>query len=264
MNDQAEAGGPGEAVLGVMTMLEISREARDSQFRVVMLGQFRLLQGMRAVRVPRASQRLLAFLALDGRIVGRAALAGVLWPEASEPHAYSSLRAALTRLQCTARMAVAASQFELGLAEGVAVDIHHAQALARRLLDPALPPAPGDLGTSAIASLSADLLPDWYDDWVLVEAEDWRQLRLHALEALADHLTAAGRWGEAAAAARAAVRGEPLRETSHAALIRVFLAEGNVSEAVREFTSYQALLHDELGLEPTPRLRRLIQNARNT
>jgi len=68
----------------------------------------------------------------------------------------------------------------------------------------------------------------------------------------------------AAAAARAAVRGEPLRETSHAALIRVFLAEGNVSEAVREFTSYQALLRDELGLEPTRRLCRLIQNARNT
>ena len=74
----------------------------------------------------------------------------------------------------------------------------------------------------------------------------------------------AGRWGEAAGAARAAVRGEPLRETSHAALIRVFLAEGNVSEAAREFASYRALLHDELGFEPTPRLCRLIQNARNT
>jgi DNA-binding SARP family transcriptional activator len=60
------------------------------------------------------------------------------------------------------------------------------------------------------------------------------------------------------------VRGEPLRESSHAALIQVFLAEGNMSEAVREFTSYRALLHDELGLEPTPRLRHLIQNVGNT
>lgn len=245
-------------------MLEISQEACDLEFGVTVLGQFRLLRGMSVVRVPRASQRLLAFLALRGRIVERAVLAGALWPEASEPHAYSSLRAALTRLQRTARMAVAASKFELGLAEGVTVDIRQAKALARRLLDPAIPPAQDDLGTSAVLVLSADLLPDWYDDWVLVEAEDWRQLRLHALEILADHLTAAGRWGEAAAAARAAVRGDPLRETSHAALIRVFLAEGNVSEAVREFTSYRTLLHDELGLEPTSRLGRLIQNARNT
>ena len=247
-----------------MTRLEISQEARDPEFGVAVLGQFRLLRGMSVVRVPRASQRLLAFLALHGRIVERAALAGALWPQASEPHAYSSLRAALTRLQRTARMAVATSQLELGLAEGVTVDIRHAKALAWRLLDSAVPPAPGDLGTSAVMALSVGLLPDWYDDWVLVEAEDWRQLRLHALETLAGHLTVAGRWGEAAGAARAAVRGEPLRETSHAALIRVFLAEGNVSEAVREFASYRALLHDELGLEPTPRLCRLIQNARNT
>ena len=148
-------------------------------------------------------------------------------------------------------MAVATSQLELSLAEGVTVDIHHAKALARRLLDPAVPPGPGDLAASAVMALSAGLLPDWYDDWVLVEAEDWRQLRLHALEALAGHLTAAGRWGEAGAAC-AAVRGEPLRETSHAALIRVFLAEGNVSEAVREFASYRTLLRNELGLEPTP------------
>jgi DNA-binding SARP family transcriptional activator len=247
-----------------MTMLEISQESCDPGFGVAVLGQFRLMQGMRVVRVPRASQRLLAFLALRGRIVERAVLAGALWPEASEPHAYSSLRTALTRLQRTARMAVTTSQLELGLAEGVTVDIQHAKTLARRLLDPAIRPTPGDLGTSAVMALSADLLPDWYDDWVLVEAEDWRQLRLHALEALADHLTAAGRWGEAAVAARAAVRGEPLRETSHAALIRVFLAEGNVSEAMREFTIYRALLYDELGLEPTPRLCRLIQNGQNT
>jgi SARP family transcriptional regulator, regulator of embCAB operon len=246
-----------------MMMLDIPQDARNTQFGVAVLGQFRLLQGMSVVRVPRASQRLLACLALHGRSVERTALAGALWPEASESHAYSSLRAALTRLQRTARMAVTASQLELGLAEGVTVDIHQAKALARRLLDPAVPPAPGDLGTSAVMALSADLLPDWYDDWVLVEAEDWRQLRLHALEALADHLTAAGRWGEAAAAARAAVRGEPLRETSHAALIRVFLAEGNVSEAIREFTSYQTLLNNELDLEPTPQLCRLIQNVRN-
>ena len=244
-------------------MLEISQEVCDPEFGVTVLGRFRLLRGMNVVPVPRASQRLLAFLALHDRTVERAALAGALWPEASEPRAYCSLRAALSRLQSTARMALAASQFELGLAEGVTVDLHHAKALARRLLDP-VPLVQGDLGSSAVVALSADLLPDWYDDWVLVEAEDWRQIRLHALEALAGHLTAAGRWGEAAAAARAAVRGEPLRETSRAALIRVFLAEGNVSEAVREFRSYRALLHDELGLEPTPRLCRLIQNARNT
>ena len=246
-----------------MTKLQFLPEVHDFEFVVSVLGEFRLLQGTSVVNVPSASQRLLAFLALQGRVVKRSALAGALWPDASELHAYSSLRTALCRLQSTARMALTTSKLELGLAEGVTVDFHHARALARRLLDPAVPPALGDLGTSAVTALSADLLPDWYDEWVLVEAEDWRQLRLHALEALASHLTAAGRWGEAAGAARAAVRGEPLRESSHAALIQVFLAEGNLSEAVREFTSYRVLLQDQLGLEPTPRLCHLIHNVRN-
>jgi DNA-binding SARP family transcriptional activator len=84
------------------------------------------------------------------------------------------------------------------------------------------------------------------------------QLRLHALEALAGRLAAAGRCGEAAGAACAAVRADPLRESARASLIQVHLAEGNQSEAVREFARYQALLHGDLGLEPTRRLRRLI------
>jgi len=131
-----------------MTMLGIPQEVDDREFGVNVLGRFRLLRGMNVVRVPRASQRLLAFLALRGRIVERAALAGALWPEASESHAYSSLRAALSRLQRPARMAVATSPLEVGLAESATVDIHHAKGLARRLLDPAVPPVPGDLDTA--------------------------------------------------------------------------------------------------------------------
>lgn len=213
--------------------------------------------------IPRASQRLLAFLAIRGGVTSRAAVAGTLWPDATETHAYSSLRSALARLERAYRKILQTSKLELGLAEGVTVDIHHAQTLARRLLDPAATPKQSDLSPAAVVALSGDLLPGWYDDWVLVEAEDWRQLRLHALEVLADRLTAAGCWGQAADAARAAVRAEPLRESAHAALIQVHVAEGNQSEAVREFTHYQALLHAELGLEPTLRLRRLIQGLQS-
>ncbi len=249
-------------VSGVMATFDFM-PGPDSGFMVAMLGGFGLFWGVSVLRVPRASQRLLAFLALHGGPVERAAVAGTLWPDASERHAYSNLRAALSRLESTARKALAATKLELGLADGVAVDIRHSRALARRLLDPAVNPDPSDLGMAAVAALSADLLPDWYDDWVLIQAEDWRQLRMHALEALASRLTAAGRWGEATVAAGTAVRAEPLRESAHAALIQVHLAEGNQSEAVREFARYQALLHAELGLEPTPRLRQLVQGLRS-
>jgi SARP family transcriptional regulator, regulator of embCAB operon len=231
---------------------------------VSVLGGFRLWwEGSVQLSVPRASQRLLVFLALYGGVANRAAVAGILWPDATESHAYSNLRSALARLGRPCRKVLHVGKLELGLAEGVAVDIRHSQTLARRLLDPAATPGQSDLGTAAVGALSVDLLPGWYDDWVLIEAEDWRQLRLHALEALTGRLIAAARWGEAAEAAGAAVRAEPLRESARAALIQVHLAEGNQSEAVREFTRYRALLQGELGLEPTQRLHRLVQGLQS-
>lgn len=235
-------------------------QGTDHNFAISVLGGFHLWRrGNVQVGVPRASQRLLAFLALHGEVVNRAAVAGTLWPDASESHAYSNLRSALARLEHTCRKALRASKLELCLAEGVTVDLRYSQTLARRLLEPAATPAQSDFGADAVVALSADLLPGWYEEWVLIEADHWRQLRLHALEALARRLTAAGRWGEAADAAGAAVRAEPLRESARAALIQVHLAEGNQSEAVREFGRYRALLYTELGLEPTPRLRSLVQ-----
>ena len=54
------------------------------------------------------------------------------------------------------------------------------------------------------------------------------------------------------------MRVEPLRESARAAVIRVHLAEGNQSEALREFARYRTLLRAELGLEPTEQLHRLV------
>jgi SARP family transcriptional regulator, regulator of embCAB operon len=246
-----------------MTWFEPSPGA-DHSSRVSVLGGFQLwLSGSEQVGIPRASQRMFAFLAIRGGVTSRAGVAGALWPDATEIHAFSNLRSALARLDRPCRKMLRVSKLELGLAEGVTVDIRHAQRLARRLLDPAVTPGQSDLSPAAMMILSGDLLPGWYDDWVLIEAEDWRQLRLHALEALASRLTAVGCWGQAAGAARAAVRAEPLRESAHAALIQVHLDEGNQSEAVRQFTHYRALLHAELGLEPTPRLCRLVQGLQS-
>jgi DNA-binding SARP family transcriptional activator len=230
-------------------------------FQLSLLGSFRFREaGEARLALPGGSQRLLAFLALRDRAVERTAVAGTLWPEASEDRAHASLRSALSRLGKRTREAVAVSFLDLDLAEGVAVDIREAQALAHRLLEPAVSPEAADLSAAAVSALSTNLLPDWYDDWVLLEAEDWRQLRLHALEALAARLTADGRWGDAASAALAAVAAEPLRESARATLIRVHLAEGNQSEALTEFGRYRILLDAELGLEPTPLLGDLVSD----
>jgi DNA-binding SARP family transcriptional activator len=227
---------------------------------VSVLGSFGFsVAGKPHLNLPHGSQRLLAFLALRDRTITRTAVAGTLWPEATEEHAYASLRSALSRLSEIQRTIVRATSQELALADGVHVDIRDARSLAHRLLNPGAM-REGDLSDQVISTLSADLLPDWYDDWAIAEGEEWRQLRFHALDTLADRLTAAGRYAAATSAALASVKGEPLRETAQAALIRVFLAEGNRGEAIAAYETYRALLDAELGLEPSPWLQALIKD----
>jgi DNA-binding HxlR family transcriptional regulator/DNA-binding SARP family transcriptional activator len=235
-----------------------------SPIEISLLGTFTVRVGGKTLEnLSAGSQRLLAFLALHDRSVSRIATAGTLWPESSDQGAGSSLRSALSRLDAPSREAVWLASAGLRLAENVIVDLRQSQALAQRLLQPGGSPENSDLSPAAISALSQDLLPDWYDDWVITEAEDWRQLRLNGLEALAQHLILRGRLPEAAGAARAAMKAEPLRESAHTCLIRVHLAEGNQSEALRAFSRYRKLLRAELDLEPTPQLSDLVAGIKN-
>jgi len=228
---------------------------------ISLLGSFRLRVGGESVGpLSVGSQRLLVFLALNDRAVGRAAMAGRMWPEASDERAGISLRSALSRLDTATREAILTASAGLSLADTVIVDLRSAQALAYRLLSPSDSLRNADLTTASVTALSSELLPDWYDDWVVAEAEDWRQLRMNALEALADQLIETGRLADAAGAARAAMKVEPLRESAHATLIRVHMAEGNQSEALRVYERYRALLELALGLEPTARLSGLVEH----
>jgi DNA-binding SARP family transcriptional activator len=106
--------------------------------------------------------------------------------------------------------------------------------------------------------LAGELLPDWYDDWVLIERERFRQLRLHALDAFCESLTADGRYAGAVEAGQAAVAAEPLRESAHRLLIRAHLAEGNRDDAIRQYCFFRDILEAELGLAPSPQIEELV------
>jgi DNA-binding SARP family transcriptional activator len=226
--------------------------------RVALLDGFALqLEGSgpgSATTLPRAVQRLVARLGLAGRPT-RTAIAGQLWPDVSEEHAHGSLRSALWRVHKEAPGLVTVSGEALCLAADVHVDVHELTVWARRALDPC---ATADDLTETDLALPGELLPGWYDDWVLLERERLRQLRMHALEALAEKYARGRRYGEAVQAAYAAVRAEPLRESAHRTVIRIHLAEGNVTEALRVYETFQALLADEMGVAPTPLMCELI------
>ena len=204
--------------------------------------------------LPHGVQRLLAHLGLCGR-AARGTIAGRLWPDVTESHAHGSLRSALWRAQKAVPELVEVSGGAVTLAEGVRVDVRELVDWARSVLDPGIPV--GRIHTPASA-LAGELLPGWDDDWVLLERERLRQLRMHALEVLADRLVLAGRYGEARQAAYAAARGEPLRESAHRAIIRVHLAEGDLAEAMRVHSAFRDALARELGVPPTRRMQDLV------
>src|SRR5262245_41018603 len=203
--------------------------------------------------LPMNAQRVIAFLALQHHALRRSYVAGSLWLESTEERAAASLRSALWRLNRRCPLVEVTGE-RLRLAGHVSVDVHAAIGQAHRLLDPSDPccPGPGQV------QLSDDLLPDWYDDWVAIERERFRQLRVHALEQLCNRLTRAKRFGEAIDAGLAAMHCEPLRESAHRALVRTHLAEGNRGEAIRQYQRFRELLHDELGLEPSQELEALV------
>lgn len=155
----------------------------ERHLELSLMGAFELVDEAVPVVLTGASQRLIAFVALQGRAVTRTATAGALWPDVSDAQAHASLRSAIWRLEETAREALSVDVLDLDLATHVLVDVRGAEALAHRLLLVDTMPSDDDITAEAILALSSELLPDWYDDWAILRAEDWRQLRLHALEA---------------------------------------------------------------------------------
>jgi DNA-binding SARP family transcriptional activator len=223
-----------------------------------LLKGFTLLVGEKRVTLSSSAQRLLAFLALQDRPRTRTYVARTLWPEATTTRANANLRSSLWRALRTGHRVIDASAHEMALATNITVDIHDAVTRAHRLLDSSC--LCDDILTRQTRDdLSADLLPEWSDnEWVLIEQEQYHQLRLYALEAMARRLTGAGRHGEAVAAGLAAVRAEPLRESAHGVLIDAHLAAGNRGEAQHQYDQCRRVLLDELGLEPSEALRQLL------
>lgn len=213
-----------------------------SEWRLHVLGGFRLTTGNKVVTIPLSGQRLVAVLALRGPSP-RCQVAGLLWPDVPEGKALGCLRTTMWRLHRLQVDVAARPHPELALPSFVAVDAH----------DPASVVASWRNGSRH----SSELLPGWYDDWVLLERERIRQVVLHASERAAEDSLARGEPEAALTLAMAAVAVDPLRESAHRLVVRAHLAEGNVSEARRHIADACQLMIDELGVPPSAGLRDL-------
>lgn len=194
-----------------------------------------------------AGRRLVALLALQGP-TSRTSARDALWPTAGPVPGDHRLRNAVWRLGPERSGVfpdglVEAAAGGLALRPQIAVDVR-----ALTLAAAAVHRGEGDVDARIF---EADLLPTWDDEWLVLERERVRQLRLHALETLSQTLLDHGRHAAALDCAITALHADPLRESAHRAVIRVHLAEGNTGTALQAFELCRHTLHTELGLPPT-------------
>jgi DNA-binding SARP family transcriptional activator len=227
-------------------------------FCLRLLGEFRLVYAGETVDLCGNAQRLLALVGLRS-CVSRTVLAGTLWPEATEVHARGSLRSTLCKLPHGDRALVTCDRNTISLVDSVTVDACELADTALHLVSSSRTPV-AELAPTVLFG-DGELLPGWDDDWVLFERERLRQLRLHALDALAHCLAREGRYALALEAALTSVRLEPLRESAHRAVVTAHLAEGNGHEAVQHYDAFRRQLREELGVSPSPLFTRMLQAA---
>lgn len=234
-----------------------TRASLPSEVEIRLVSGFELLADGRPLAVPLSGQRVIAFLAAQPRPVRRIHVAGSLWTDESDERALGRLRGALFALRHVVDGVVTCVGDQLRLREGVNVDVRTIRAVWDRLDGS----GPGRLPLGAIGwldVLAGDLLPDWSDEWIFTEREQFRQLRLHALEALCTSLSSAGEFAAAIRAGLLAVAADPLRESAHRALVRAYLQEGNPSAAVHQYEIYRQMAAEELGISPTTKLNELL------
>lgn len=216
-----------------------------------MLGCFNLVADRVPVRLPLQTQRMVAYLVVNGAPIDRQDLAGRLWPFTRQVRAQSNLRTALWRIRRDAPDVVRADRSTIDVSPEVSVDY-------RDLLDGAtawdnLPPS------ELIIPLRNDLLPGWDEEWLTIERERVRQMRARRLEELSRRCTDVGDIDNAISAAYAAILIEPLRESARLALMEAHVTDGNCAEAMRQLLLTLELLENELGLAPSAMFRRRVQ-----
>lgn len=225
-------------------------------YELDLLRSWRLRRDASDIYVANRQQRLIAALAIRGPAM-RSGLAGLLWPDNTDSRALESLRVSVHLISRQMPGLILTKGASLSLNGNVDVDLYRVRTRARFLA--------GDCSNVTISMFAelrdADLLPGWYEDWVLYEQDRLRQERLRAFTAISGQLLAQGDFEVAGAAAAAALEIEPLYETAARLLFTAELQHGNPATAVRCYERYRTRLEKDMGLEPSESFKGLVEHA---
>jgi DNA-binding SARP family transcriptional activator len=217
-----------------------------------------LLKGIEASK----DQELLSYLLIHrDRPHSREALASLLWGETSTEKSKKYLRQALWHLHAalnsngngTDVLMVDHDWLSLNPLSDLWTDVSDferaftgAEGVAGRQLDPEKATALKD----AVTLYSDDLLPGYYQDWVLFERERLQNMYLLMLDKLIVYLQFHGDYEVAQGYCATILRYDPARERTHRQMMHLYSLAGDRTSALRQFERCALALKQELGVRP--------------
>lgn len=235
---------------------------------VALLGPFELArESGHQLRLPKKAQALLAYLALQkGRPTPREQLATLLWGNSATEQARQSLRQCLAALRNTlgpeASEPIVADTVSVLLAPSAlwAIDLPAFEAASQSKALADLERANALYRDELLAGLQIPVEP--FTDWLSLERQRLSALRLDLLRRLALTRAAAGDTESAIVAAQHLSTLDPLREEGHRLLMRLLVAAGNRTAALKQHERCAQILLDELGIAPDGETERLAEEIR--
>jgi len=239
------------------------------KLQVRLLGGFEasLESGDRIALKGRKPQALLALLAISpGTAVSREKLTSLLWSDRGDEQARGSLRQALAELRRAlgdndgARLKADRDNLTLDL-ESTVCDAVELEELAvgegRGGLERAVELYRGDL-------LDGIGIGDpGFEDWVTVERARFRELAQDSMRRLLERQMRAGESDNAVSTARKLLLLDPLQESVHRALMRLYAEQGDRSLALKQYQACRDVLRTELGVEPEAETEGLFEEIRH-
>jgi DNA-binding SARP family transcriptional activator len=229
------------------------------EYQLHVLGTFTLERGGQIVKFPRRkATALFAYLALHPQVHTRDQLDTLLWGDYLDDEARQSLRTALSTIRREVGddvLIVDNETVRLNPTFPLWVDAVSFETYAKRFL--AEPPF--DLSTAFIDLYEGDLLPDVYDDWVVAEREHLHSLYVAVLLQTAEQMRSRSEYGRALDFAQRVLAIEPSNERAHQHVMFCYVAKGDRTAALRQYETCEAVLQNDLGVEPMPETRSLYQ-----
>ncbi len=217
--------------------------------KVALLGQYDLrLEEQPVELASRPAQALLAYLLLNRTVRHqRARLAGLLWPDYLESSARQSLRNALWQL----RQAIG-EEYLLADKASLAFNTRAPHTLDVAILEDETAVNDLDALIHTVSVYKGELLPGFYEDWVLLERERLQALYERRAQALLAGLGAAGRWREVQTWAERWIALGHAPEPAYRALMMAHAALGDQAGMANSYRRCRQALEDELGVAPSP------------